>query len=246
MKTIWFTLLLVITLIIPIAGATTLGTFKANTCVDLIQICENCTQNNISTIKFPNSTTAISNVIMDRDDTFYNYTFCNTTTMGKYIVNGVGDLDGDKTSWSYDFEITGTGFEFTQSRSTFYVALLGILIFMFILSIIFIPRIPTNDATDDYGMLISVNHLKHLKPLLYVIAWVILLGIMYTSSNIALAYMGAEMFGQLMFVIYKIMFWLTLPMIVIWFIFLIVSIFRDVEIKRLLERGIEIPGGATP
>lgn len=235
-------LLLVITLVIPLSTAATIGTFKQGEVIEIYQICENCTYNNISVVLYPNSTVAVSNVIMSKDDTYYNYTFSNTDILGKYIVNGFGDINGVKTSWVYDFEITGTGFEFTQSRSNYYIGLLALLVFFFIITIIAIPRIPDGNVTDDYGMLMDINNLKYLKPVLWITAWVILLGIVFTSSNVALAYLGSEMFGQLLFTIYRIMFLITLPGIIIWTIYILISIFRDKEVKKMIERGVEIPG----
>lgn len=108
----------------------TLGTFKQRECINLIQTCENCTYNNISTVLYPNSSVVLSNVVMTKDDTYYNYTFCNTSTLGSYIVNGFGDLDGEKTIWVYDFEVTPTGL---GSNIGFYIIVLilslGIIIF---------------------------------------------------------------------------------------------------------------------
>ncbi len=103
--------LLIGVLFISLASAAiqTTGPFKQGDCVNVIQICSNCTYNNISRILFPNSTIAISNVSMTKDNTYYNYTFCSTPALGNYIVNGEGDLNGVDTVWSYNFKVTTTG-----------------------------------------------------------------------------------------------------------------------------------------
>ena len=85
---------------------------------------------------------------MDKDDTYYNFTYCNTTNLGQYIVSGIGDLDGVRTSWTYDFEVTGTGFEFTESRSSYYLGLLALLVFFLIGNIYLITRVPSGNDTD--------------------------------------------------------------------------------------------------
>ncbi|KKN19465.1 hypothetical protein LCGC14_0945370 [marine sediment metagenome] len=121
-----------ISLVTPVQQ--TLGTFKSGECVNFIQICDNCTYNNISAVLYPNSTVALSNIAMTKDDTYYNYSFCSTSTLGNYIVNGFGDLDGVKTSWSYDFDITSSGFKQTTSEalgSSMYLILIISLIMMF-------------------------------------------------------------------------------------------------------------------
>ncbi|MBU1669455.1 hypothetical protein KKC13_13700, partial [bacterium] len=68
--------------------------------------------------------------------TEYNYTFCNTTPIGTYTVNGVGDLSGTDTVWNYNFEITDTGKPYltvsgTESMSvTLFIILLTIALFL--------------------------------------------------------------------------------------------------------------------
>ena len=106
----------------------TLGTFKQRECINFIQTCDNCTYNNISSVLYPDSSIALSNVVMTRDDTYYNYTFCDASILGHYIVNGYGDLDGEKTIWSYDFEVTADGIE----RSVFPIQF-SIILFAFVM-----------------------------------------------------------------------------------------------------------------
>jgi hypothetical protein len=97
--------------IISLVGAaqTSLGTFEQGECFELIQTCDTCTYNNISNVMSPNSTNYLNNVAMERSDTYYNHSFCDTFESGGYVVNGYGDLDGVKTIWQYDFEITPSG-----------------------------------------------------------------------------------------------------------------------------------------
>lgn len=128
-----------------------LGTFKQNDCIRLIQVCSNCTQTNITSITFPNGTLALSEEVqMTKTNTLYNYTFCNTTTNGKYLVTGVGDLDGINSIWSYTFDVTsdGTeGFSTSQSIASFSGFIIFILLttFFFVLGLILKghPAFPT-------------------------------------------------------------------------------------------------------
>ena len=110
-------LVLVGIFLISLVGATekSLGTFKQNElgkCISLIQTDGNCTYNNISTVvrtgEAPKTFTL--NIAMTKDDTFYNYSFCNISEIGIYNVHGFGDPNGAKTSWAYTFEITPSGF----------------------------------------------------------------------------------------------------------------------------------------
>jgi len=91
------------------AETQTLGVFKQGDCIELIQICSNCSYNNISSVLYPNSTKALGEVAMIKTGTNFVYTFCNTSMLGQYIVNGYGDVEGLVTVWAYDFKVTTTG-----------------------------------------------------------------------------------------------------------------------------------------
>ena len=112
MKKILLTLIIGLFLIsLATAAISDLGDFKRFDCVDLPQTCPDCTYNNISRIIDSNAITVLTEVIMTRDDTYYNYTFCNTTTLGKYTVNGYGNEGGALDNWEYYFQVTETGKE---------------------------------------------------------------------------------------------------------------------------------------
>jgi hypothetical protein len=102
---------------------------KQYDCVKLPQICGACTYNNISSISYPNSSQAIGEVAMDKLGTEYNYTFCDTSTLGKYIVKGYGDPSGIIEPWAYDFTVTTTG---TNNNNTIplFLAIGGFIIFI--------------------------------------------------------------------------------------------------------------------
>lgn len=126
-KIILFSLIILLSMIyVSAQSVQTLGVFQQGSCVNLIQICNTCTFNNISNVISPNSTVLLSSVLMQKSGTYYNYTFCNTTQLGRYIVNGFADND----VWSYDFIITSSGRELNTSDS-----LMSILIFCGILMI---------------------------------------------------------------------------------------------------------------
>lgn len=122
----------------------TLGTYKQSECINLIQICSSCTYNNISNVISPNSTVVLDQTLMQKTGTFYNHTFCNTTQLGRYIVNGFGDIGGIVTVWSYDFLITSSGTSLQTSDSIlsllFFFGILIIAVIFFGLSLVFNNR----------------------------------------------------------------------------------------------------------
>ena len=111
MNKIFLAMLFAIMLVgVASAAEQSLGTFKQGDCVNLVQICSNCTFNNITSLLYPNSSSTLKDVIMTKSGTEYNYTFCSASIIGTYVVNGLGDLDGEDTVWSYTFDITPSGF----------------------------------------------------------------------------------------------------------------------------------------
>ncbi len=109
-------LLIVGLFLISLVGATqqSLGTFKQGNkgdCIDLIQTCGNCTFNNVSSVLKTGEDSEVYtiNLEMTKDNTFYNYSFCNITKLGSYNVHGFGNPDGVQDSWVFDFEVTPSG-----------------------------------------------------------------------------------------------------------------------------------------
>ena len=150
------------------AESQTLGTFKQNTCIELAQTCQNCTYNNISRVLYPNSTIALSNVVMTKDDTYYNYTFCTNNQIGEYVVNGFGDLDGVKTSWTYSYFVTRSGL----GNSNIWIAL---VLYIVILTFNFLLLYKKNKMVGGMVFLISGVAIMSLDPHLSMAGFVLTL-----------------------------------------------------------------------
>lgn len=139
--------------------------------------------------------------------------------------------------------VTKTGNAFTTEKSIIYVGLLGILILLLITSVLAIHFIPDKDIFDDENKLISINHLKYLRLPMGMISWFLLLGILFVSSNIALAFLDVTLIGDLLFSIFKIMMLLSYPMVILVFIYLIYRVLDDKRLKKFYERGFDNEDG---
>jgi len=218
----------------------TLGTYKKGECIELLQSGAGLTSCNISSVRYPNSTSAGDNLSMTKDGTQYNYTFCSTNNLGNYIVSGVCANETEAVAWAYDFEITNSGETLNQGRSLIYIGLLAVLVFLFIVDLVGYTKLPSGNDRDEQGFFIGINKLKYLRPVLLALAWGILMAIVFTSSNIALSYLEAGMFGGILFSLFKIMLGLSLPIVVVFFIMLLINLFQDKKMKRMIERGAEM------
>lgn len=216
-----------------------LGTFSQDKAVELIQICDNCTFNNVSYIKLPNSTIIKFNEAMTKDSTFYNYTLGSTFTdlLGEYIVNGVGDDDGTNDVWSYSFYITKTGVQLSQDKAMVYLGMMFLFVFLFIVNVVVITRLPSSNQVDEENEILSISRLKYLKLVLIPTAYILLMALIFVSSNISFLYLETTLVGDLLFKMFLVMGKLILPILFVWVGWLIYLFWRDMELRRLIERG---------
>ena len=108
-----------------------LGVFRKGECVNLIQTCANCTYVNFTSVINPDSTELATDLNSTKRGTYYNYSLCNLTQIGNYIVVGIGDVDGKDTVFSYNFEYNLAGRETSPTTLVAIVVGLGVICFMF-------------------------------------------------------------------------------------------------------------------
>jgi len=107
-----YLILVFLLLITPIlAQQQSWGTVKKGECIDFMQSCANCTYVNFTTVISPNKMVVARGLESQKRGTDYNYTFCNTSVIGTYIVNGVGDVNGVDTVFAVDFDVNPSGKE---------------------------------------------------------------------------------------------------------------------------------------
>lgn len=136
------------------------------------------------------------------------------------------------------FEVTYSGEDLSESSAIFYIVLFMVFIFLFSVTILGINKLPYSNGADEEGKLIKISYLKYLRSVLWFVAWMLIVAILYVSSNIAFAYLEDTLFANFLFVLFRISFVLTLPIIVIWFIWILARIVDDKKLKGLWERGI--------
>ncbi len=165
-----------------------LGTFKQGDCMQLKQSCTNCTYVNFTKVSYPDSTIALTEVEAEKNGMSYNYTFCNTTQLGIYIVEGFGDNGGTNSIFVYDFEITKTGLNFTTKESIIHIGLIFGLVAVSIFFLLF------SRNTEEPGVRLFLNLISYLMMFLSVGAGYILLQSVQTNMlpviNIAVYTIG--------------------------------------------------------
>jgi len=109
---------------------------EQNTCFNIPGSCDNCTYMNI-TILFPNGTVIVENQAMTNLSStyYYNYTFCNTSTLGSYIYITHYDEDSYLETDENFFEVTPSGRSCPCSASG--IIFLSSVATMFLISLLF-------------------------------------------------------------------------------------------------------------
>lgn len=111
------------------AEITTLPSIQQGTCGQIVQTFYNSTFQNISAVQIPDKTFIFpaNPGMQNNGGGLFNRTFCNTSQIGDYIVNGYGDKNGVIESWSYDFKVTPSGNSGTDN----------LVFFIFIITVIY-------------------------------------------------------------------------------------------------------------
>jgi len=241
-KIIFITFILFI--LFPLTSAQTNFVFKQSDAIDLKVACfdENNNFCNASvicnlTILRPNHQVIINNKQMTNNTAFYNLTLNSTdvSVLGKYSTIGI--CTGNKTGFStFTFQVTKTGVELTQEKALVYIGALALLVFLFVVNIGGISMLPSGNSRD--GEFVSISNLKYLKGLLVIVAYLLLIVIVFISSNVSYLYLETTLMGDVLFKIYQILFALLLPIIFVWLIWIFANIFQDQKFKRLIQRGI--------
>jgi hypothetical protein len=153
--------------LLPTALATdSLGVFKQHECINLLQTCSNCTFINISSIIGPDSLQTLPEVEMTKLGTSYNYTYCNNSKLGTYIVTGYGDLNGVKEVWKYSFIVTPAGG--AENNTTLFIVMVISSLVLLLLAFIFKNNIFSLISgfaflgTGVYGMIYGFGDITNL------------------------------------------------------------------------------------
>lgn len=234
-----FLFVIILTSIVS-AEQQSLGLFRINECISLEQTCANCTLSNITSVNYPNSSQALGQVVMTKIGTEFNYTFCNTSGEGQYIVSGIGDPDGTITTWIYDFDVTATGIEFTTAKSILYIVFFLILLFLFSLCLYGALVIRWQHNSDEDGHIISMNKLRYVKIFMWFMAYVFLICLSFLAWNIAYGFSSVSLVAN----IFEFISWTLLsgllPIFVIFIIVSVVNFITDKKLRKAILRGIPL------
>lgn len=198
-------------------------TIEQDTCWEIPFTCDNCTYVNV-TVAYPNGSIILDNQEMTSNGGFYyNHTFCNTSTLGKYFMAFHYD---DDAVYSYTdlewFRVTPNGVIATEGNAILYIGGLGLLFILLLTSIIGCIKI------DHYIGKFACYWTSHLLfVILMFSAWQLLEGFL-------VGYIGLAMiFRVLFFVSISAMF----PMVILSIAWIVYMHTVTEEISDMMDRG---------
>lgn len=212
------------------------GTFQQNKCINLVQICADCSYNNISSVNFPNSSQAIGQTIMTKTGTKYNYSFCNTTALGVYTINGQGDPASTTAIWTYDFEITPTGDAFSTAQGILYIFMLIVMIGLFLFTSYAFGTIQGSNVRNSDGDVLKVNWKKYLKMFCFALSYLFLVWIVFLAWNLAYGYLQMRGLGLFFKYVFTLLLGLALPIFTITIIFGVIAYVRDLKYEKIVKQ----------
>ena len=236
LKKILLTIIVGIFLISLVGAAQqTLGVFKQGECMQLTQTHGNCTYNNISFV-YQTNNAILYNISdqMTKVGTFYNYTFCNTSIVGDYIVNGFGDPDGERTAWVYDFTITPTGRILETSDSITHTILTIGSLFFFLLTLWGGVVLPFKNERDGEGKIISVQKLKYFKVGLLFLSYVFFIWMLNLLLALSTNFSILTQYTKFFEVVFSVMNAMSYPLFVFRLIIMSIMAWKDLALKKLL------------
>jgi hypothetical protein len=212
---------------------------KINTGLDYSFTSNKATQCNLTSANTPHGVMSIEQIATKNGQTF-NLSIGEDvfTEQGIYCFN-IECTDGTTIrTGSFCRDVTTTGHLFTQARSMLYIGLLSLMVLIFIGTFILIGYLPAYNERDEEGRILSINYLKYLRLPLWIFLYFLLSGIIFLSSNIALAYLGEVMFGNFLFTLFSVLLALSPVIIIVILISFFVKFFHDKEFQRMLNRGV--------
>jgi len=196
---------------------------KQNECFNIPYDCDNCTFVNMSIIA-PNGTIIVDNVEMSSTSGFlYNYSFCDTSNLGRYFVSYHYDADGLYLNSDMDwFQVTPNGENATEGKAIFYIGLLVVLLFFLAFSI--------------FGFVSFDNLLARVG--LFGLAYLLLISVTFIGWNMANDFLTSSPFLiSMLRIAFFVLITGLFPLLIGAFAWYVIMLFKIKEIERLMGKG---------
>ena len=194
-------------------------------------------------IEDPDGLNVINNASLTFSSTYFNLTMPTNKT-GIYSFIGACASTTNMTQ-EFTYEVTYNGKSISSAQSIIYIALFAVLFFVFVVILFGIDKLPRYNQQDEEGRILSISYLKYFRPVLWFTEWMLFIAALYLSSNLAFAFLNEQLFAKVLFTLFRISFGITPLIVIVWMIWIFVSMFHDKQFQKMLNRGI-FPQGRLP
>lgn len=224
--------------LISLVSATSIGVFEQGKDVELYQTCNNCTYCNFTSIKYPNSSTILSNIEAIRDGTYFSYSLSggNNSVVGTYIYcydcgNNIESLTG-----CLEYSITKTGTKLEMSESVIYILLTLAILGIFLLSLYFAIVTPYSNRISEKGIVIKVTKTKYIKLALILLSYVLFVWFLNVLIGVSDNFLTLTLYYGFISFLFTILMNLTIPFGIFILVVSFFEIIRDANIQKAINK----------
>ena len=218
------------------ASSGMMGRFQQGSNVTLTQTCPTCTFINI-TIKDPTSNILVLNKPMTFSQGTFNFTNESISAeLGTYTVEGQSNLDVPLRAC---FVITNVKREIDTPQSVIFIILASVVFLVLLASLWGAIALPFQNRTNDEFRIIGIESLKYFKMALIFLSFALAVwfsNLIFTMSNNLVTLTQYNGFFEMIFIIMRALIW---PVFVIMIVAFFVVGYRDLQLEKLLSRGIQ-------
>jgi hypothetical protein len=171
----------------------------------------------------------------------FNYTLPDSSQIGRVSYGTIGDKDGADPPFyeelCIDITVSGQPYETKDSISSFLLifgvmTILGLCLWAAI-------RLPFKNQRGAMGDIIKVNYLKYWKVLFITLSYMVMTWFFNLLHVASVNLTTLSQFTNYFALVFKIMSILAWPIFIIVFVGTLFILWKDLQLEKLLSRGID-------
>lgn len=208
-------------------------------CIDANYLpCNSATKCN-ATILYPSGEILLSQGVMTRNPTYYNYTIDNiytqSTGMYKANINCYGANNGFTT---FNFNIKSVE-DLSLSTGIMYLVLILIFLAVSIIMIIGAWNMDTKNKYDLGGKLVQVNFNKHIKTFLFFASYLCMTITFLLCEVVADSFLTITFIGDMFHILFLVGIIGLFPTFILLLVFSFMKYLVDFQQQKLAKRGLK-------
>jgi len=235
---VFMTMFALIVVMFSLVSADTL-THQQNTDLNYTMTSNFATYCTLTTINTPNgfNTIEVKGTLIGSQTWLFEIDGSNFSSLGNYRLN-IACFGGSTVVTEYQsVDVTYSGKTLNEGKAILYIGFLTLLILIFFLNFFGMGFLPKRNQVDEEGRILSITYLKYFRDVLMMTGYFLFIGITFIASNLAFAFLEEELLAQTLYMIYRISFGFAPVVVIVWIIWIFVSLFHDKQFQKMLNRG---------